>query len=45
MEKWKCLACEYIYDEGKGDIDNGIKAGTKFEDLPDGWVCPICGVK
>jgi hydroxylamine reductase len=44
MGRWKCLACEYIYDEEKGDAETGIKAGTKFEDLPDDWVCPICGV-
>ena len=43
MAKWKCNVCEYIYDEKKGDKDNGIKPGTKFEDLPDDWVCPLCG--
>lgn len=44
MNRWKCLACEYIYDEEKGDPENGIKPGTTFEDLPDDWLCPICGV-
>lgn len=44
MKSWKCLVCGYIYNEEKGDPDNGIKAGTKFEDLPDDWVCPVCGV-
>ena len=42
MEKWRCSACDYEYDPGKGDPDHGIKPGTKFEDLPDSWVCPDC---
>ncbi len=41
---WRCIACGYIYDSGKGDADNGVAPGTTFEDLPDGWTCPICGV-
>ena len=44
MEKWKCLVCEYIYEQEKGDPDNGVATGTKFEDIPDDWVCPLCGV-
>jgi len=44
VEKWVCLVCGYVYDEAVGDPDNGIPAGTKFEDLPEDWVCPICGV-
>ena len=44
MAKWKCTACEYVYDPAKGDPDNGISPGTAFEDLPDDWVCPVCGV-
>lgn len=44
MEKWKCLVCEYIYDEARGDPDSGAAPGTKFEALPDDWVCPVCGV-
>ena len=36
--------CGYIYDPATGDPDNDIKAGTAFEDLPDDWVCPDCGV-
>lgn len=44
MGRWKCIACEYVYDEEKGDPENGINPGTKFEDLPDDWVCPVCGV-
>ncbi|MBO8173707.1 MAG: rubredoxin [Thermococcus sp.] len=43
MAKWKCTVCGYIYDEEEGDPDNGIAPGTKFEDLPDDWVCPLCG--
>ncbi len=44
MDKWKCTACEYVYDPEKGDPENGIAAGTAFEELPDDWVCPMCGV-
>ncbi len=44
MEKWKCLVCGYVYDPEKGDSDGGIKPGTPFEELPDDWVCPDCGV-
>ncbi len=43
MKKYKCLMCGYIYDPIVGDPDNGAKAGTAFEDLPDDWVCPECG--
>jgi rubredoxin len=44
MAKWECLGCGYIYDPEVGDPDNGIEPGTLFEDLPDDWVCPECGV-
>jgi rubredoxin len=44
MENWQCLACPYIYEQAKGDPDNGIAPGTKFEDLPDEWLCPVCSV-
>lgn len=44
MAKYKCEACGYIYDPTVGDPDNGIAPGTAFEDLPDDWTCPICGV-
>jgi rubredoxin len=44
MEKWECQACGYIYDPEKGDPDNGVAPGTPFEQLPDDWVCPQCGV-
>jgi rubredoxin len=44
MEKWECTACGYIYDPEIGDPENGIQPGTGFEDIPDDWVCPQCGV-
>ena len=43
MAKWECTVCGYVYDEEKGDLDNNIKIGTKFEELPKDWVCPVCG--
>ena len=39
-----CDVCGYIYDPEVGDPDGGIAPGTAFEDIPDDWVCPICGV-
>jgi len=42
--KYECLACGYIYDPAKGDPDSDIAPGTSFDDLPDDWVCPSCGV-
>jgi rubredoxin len=44
MEKYRCTICGYIYDPAVGDPDHGIKPGTAFQDLPDDWVCPECGV-
>ena len=44
MKKYVCEPCGYEYDPEVGDPDNGIAAGTAFEDLPEDWVCPICGV-
>ncbi|HLP62822.1 MAG TPA: rubredoxin [Candidatus Deferrimicrobium sp.] len=44
MKRYTCLACDYIYDPEEGDPDNGIEPGTAFENLPDDWVCPVCGV-
>ncbi len=38
-----CPACGYVYDEEAGDPENGIEPGTKWEDIPDDWVCPWCG--
>jgi len=39
-----CTVCGYIYDPALGDPDNGIETGTAFEDIPEDWVCPVCGV-
>ena len=44
MKKYKCEPCGYVYDPAEGDPDNNIPAGTAFEDLPEDWVCPGCGV-
>ncbi|NTW51549.1 MAG: rubredoxin [Chlorobiaceae bacterium] len=44
MGKWVCVPCGYEYDPASGDTENGIEPGTAFEDLPDDWVCPVCGV-
>ncbi|MDO5651082.1 MAG: FAD-dependent oxidoreductase [Moraxella sp.] len=43
--KFICLACGYIYDEALGDPEDGLPAGTRFEDIPDDWQCPLCGVR
>ena len=44
MQKYICQVCDYIYDPKLGDPENGIVAGTKFEDIPEDWTCPDCGV-
>ena len=44
MNKYECDACGYVYDPEKGDPENGIEPGTAFDDLPEGWVCPVCGL-
>ena len=44
MQKYFCNPCGYTYDPEKGDPEHGIAPGTKFEDLPDDWCCPLCGV-
>lgn len=44
MEKWLCAPCGYVYNEAEGDMDSGITPGTKFEDIPESWVCPVCGL-
>ncbi|MDD4953177.1 MAG: rubredoxin [Desulfovibrionaceae bacterium] len=43
MKKYVCDVCGYIYDPAAGDPESGVPAGTKFEDLPEDWVCPVCG--
>ena len=43
MSKYICDLCGYEYDPAVGDPDSGIAPGTSFENLPDDWVCPLCG--
>lgn len=44
MKKWQCVVCGFIYDEAAGLPEEGIAAGTRWEDIPDVWECPDCGV-
>lgn len=44
MQKYICTVCDYIYDPALGDPDSDIKPGTAFEDIPEDWECPDCGV-
>lgn len=44
MKKYVCNVCGYVYDPEKGDPDSGIAPGTAFDDIPEDWVCPVCGV-
>ena len=44
MQKWEC-PCGYIYDPAVGDTDHGVAPGTAWENLPDDWVCPLCGAE
>ncbi len=44
MTKYKCTVCGWIYDPAEGDPDNDVAPGTAFEDIPDDWTCPECGV-
>jgi rubredoxin len=44
MRKWQCIVCGWIYDEAEGHPDDGIPAGTRWEDVPADFVCPECGV-
>ena len=43
MEIYVCTVCGFEYDPDEGDPDHGVDPGTAFEDLPDDWVCPVCG--
>ena len=43
MKKYICDVCGYVYDPEVGDPENGIAPGTAFEDIPEDWVCPLCG--
>ena len=44
MARWECIVCGLIYDEKEGWPEDGIAPGTKWEDVPDDWTCPDCGV-
>lgn len=43
MSRYKCVVCGYIYDPEQGEPDAGIAPGTAFADLPDSYICPVCG--
>lgn len=43
MDRYVCTICGYVYDPEQGDPDNGVDPGTKWEDVPDDWECPVCG--
>ena len=45
MRKWQCIVCGLIYDEAEGWPDDGIAPGTRWEDVPEDWLCPDCGVR
>ena len=44
MKKYACKVCGYVYDPVQGDPDNNVRPNTAFEELPETWVCPVCGV-
>jgi rubredoxin len=44
MKRYRCSVCGYVYDPQEGDPDGGIIPGTLFENIPDNWTCPVCGV-
>ena len=44
MKKYICTVCDWVYDPEIGDPEGGIEPGTAFEDIPEDWVCPVCGV-
>ncbi len=44
MEKYVCTVCGYVYDPQEGDPESDVAASTSFADLPEDWVCPVCGV-
>jgi len=43
MKKFQCAMCGWIYDEAKGIPEEGIEPGTSWDEVPDNWVCPVCG--
>jgi len=44
VKTWMCVICGFVYDEEEGWPEDGIKPGTRWEDVPDDWICPDCGV-
>lgn len=44
MRQWQCLTCGHVHHEADGDPEHGIPSGTRWEDLPDDWCCPECGM-
>ena len=44
MKKYQCIVCGWIYDEALGCPEEGLAPGTRWEDVPDDWLCPECGV-
>jgi len=43
MDRYQCTVCGYVYDEEEGDAESNVSPGTKWDDLPGDWVCPVCG--
>jgi len=43
VERYVCTVCNYVYDPNVGDPESGIRPGTLFQDLPEDWICPVCG--
>jgi rubredoxin len=44
LRVWQCTACGYLYDEAAGDAAHGLAPGTRWQDVPEDWVCPECGM-
>ena len=44
MKTWQCIVCGYVYEEAAGIPEDGIAPGTSWDDIPDDWECPECGV-
>jgi len=44
VKRWECIVCGFIYDEIEGWPEDGIPAGTRWDDIPDDWLCPDCGM-
>ncbi|MFH1421389.1 MAG: rubredoxin [Planctomycetota bacterium] len=45
MDKYQCIICNYVYEPESGDTDADVEPGTPFENLPEDWVCPVCGAE